>query len=81
MANYKNNTPKLVEGFLDKFFGKIATKAADKALKDINKKDPKLGKLLSRAQDIRKDGEAFLNKMDPDERDEYMDDLFAKYGL
>ena len=81
MPKYKNNTPEIVEGFLDKFFAKIATKAADKTLQKIKKKDPKLGALLGRAQQMRKDGEAFLNKMDPEERDEYMDDLFAKYGL
>ena len=36
MPKYKNLSPKLIEGFLDKMLGKIITKKAEKHIKDIS---------------------------------------------
>jgi flagellar motor component MotA len=80
MPKYKNLTPELVEGFLDKFFSKIATKAADRAVSKIQKNDPKLANLLKTAQKLRKDGEKFLNSMSSTEREKYEDDFMKRYG-
>ena len=80
MPKYKNLSPKLVEGFLDKMLGKVATRAAEKHIKDISKKDPKLGKILQRANKVAKEGEKYLKSMSKDEREKYMDDIYKSYG-
>ena len=48
MAKYKNLSPQLREGIIGKLFGALATRAAKKHIKNISKKDPKLGGLLAR---------------------------------
>ena len=42
MSKYKNNTPQIVEGFLEKMFGAMATRVGQKVAKDIAKKDPEI---------------------------------------
>ena len=80
MPKYKNLSPKLIEGFLDKMLGKIITKKAEKHIKDISKKDPKLGKILQRANNVAKEGEKYLKSMSKDDREKYMDDIYKSYG-
>jgi len=80
MAKYKNLSPQLVEGFLAKMFGKILTKKAEKHIKDILKKDPKLGKILQRANNVAKEGEDYLKSMSKSEREKYMGDIYKDYG-
>lgn len=79
MPNYKKVKSQVREGFLDRFFGKIATKAAEKATKDIQKKDPELGNLLKRAADLRKRADQRLSKMTKQERDDEWESLVKKY--
>ena len=79
MPKYKKVKPEIVEGLLDRFFGKIATKSAEKAIKDIKKKDPELGNLLDQAKQLRKRGEARLAKMTKQERDDDWQALVDKY--
>ena len=79
MVKYKKVKPEITEGFLDKLFGKLATSAASKAIKDIQKKDAELGKLIATAQDLRKRGEARLAKMTKQERDDEWADMVDKY--
>ena len=55
MPKYKNLTPKLIEGFLDKMFGRIATRAGQDVAKDMARKDPTIGKKLARAAALVKD--------------------------
>ena len=81
MPKYKNLKPEIIEGFLDAMFGKVATKAAEKTIKDIEKKDPKLGKLLKIANDVAKKGERHLKSMSKSERDDYMDNLRRDLGV
>ena len=80
MPKYKNLTPKLIEGFIDKMFGRILTKKAEKHIKDITNKDPKLGKILQRANKVAKDGEKYLKSMSKSEREKYMGDIYKDYG-
>ena len=77
MPKYKNLSPKLVEGFLDKMLGKVATKAAEKHIKDISKKDPKLGKRLAYAKKLADDTEKYLNSLPKAERDAIYDEWEA----
>jgi hypothetical protein len=79
MVKYKKVKPEITEGFLDKFFAKVATNTATRAVKNIKKKDPKLGKLLDMAQDLRKQGEAHLSKMTKQEREDYLDDMWDQF--
>jgi len=79
MPNYKKVKPEITEGFLDKFFAKVATNTATRAVKNIKKKDPKLGKLLDMAQELRKQGEAHLSKMTKQEREDYLDDMWDQF--
>tara|TARA_R110002020_G_scaffold68202_3_gene178520 strand:+ start:2879 stop:3121 length:243 start_codon:yes stop_codon:yes gene_type:complete len=79
MPKYKKVKPEIVEGLLDRFFGKIATKSAERAIKDIKKKDPELGNLLDQAKQLRKRGEARLAKMTKQERDDDWQALVDKY--
>ena len=81
MPKYKNLKPEIIEGFLDAMFGKVATKAAEKTIKDIEKKDPKLGKLLKIANDVKKRGERHLKSMSKAEREDYLDKLDRELGL
>ena len=46
LSEAKKVKPEIIEGLLDRFFGKLATGAASRAIKNIKKKDPELGKLL-----------------------------------
>ena len=57
MPKYKNFTPTLVEGFLEKMFGKIATAAGQKVAKEMGKKDPKFGSKMSRVADLKKENQ------------------------
>tara|TARA_R110002110_G_scaffold83238_1_gene216132 strand:- start:155 stop:403 length:249 start_codon:yes stop_codon:yes gene_type:complete len=81
MPKYKNFTPKLVEGFFDKMFGRIITKAGQDVVKDMTRKDPKIGKKLSRVAamiaDIRKD----MKGMTPSQKDKYKRDVWKKAGV
>ena len=79
MPKYKKVKPEIVEVLLDRFFGKIATKSAERAIKDIKKKDPELGNLLDQAKQLRKRGEARLAKMTKQERDDDWQALVDKY--
>ena len=79
MVKYKKVKPEITEGFLDKFFAKVATNTATRAVKNIKKKDPKLGKLLDMAQELRKQGEAHLSKMTKQEREDYLDDMWDEF--
>ena len=45
MARYKNNTPQIVEGFLDKMFGAFVKKRGQQIAKDMGRKDPEMGRL------------------------------------
>ena len=81
MPKYKNLKPEIIEGFLDAMFGKVATKAAEKTIKDIEKKDPKLGKLLKIANDVAKKGERHLKSMSKAEREDYLDKLYRDLGV
>ena len=42
MPKYKNLTPQLIEGFLEKMFGAIATSAGKKVAKDMASKAPEV---------------------------------------
>ena len=79
MPKYKKVKPEITEGFLDRFFAKIATNTADRHIKQIKKKDPEMGKLLDRAQELRKQGEARLAKMTKKEKEKAFADMWAKY--
>ena len=79
MAKYKKVKPEIIEGLLDRFFGKLATGAASRAIKNIKKKAPELGKLLDAAQDLRKRGEERLAKMTKQERDDEWESMVKKY--
>ncbi len=79
MPKYKKVKPEITEGFLDRFFAKIATNTANRVVKNIKKKDPKLGNLLDRAQELRKQGEAHLAKMTKKEREDYLDDMWNQF--
>tara|TARA_B100001564_G_C20551868_1_gene629490 strand:- start:40 stop:237 length:198 start_codon:yes stop_codon:yes gene_type:complete len=46
MPKYKNVTPELVEGFLDKFFSALGKGLRKQALKDLAKKDPAIAKSI-----------------------------------
>ena len=81
MAKYKNLTPKLIEGFLDKMFGKIATATGQQVAIDMAKKDPKVGKLLKVAADMVKRTEKHLSKMSKSERDKWRSDLEKEFGI
>ena len=81
MPKYKNNTPQIVEGFLEKMFGAIATRVGQKVANDIAKKDPEMGKLLDKAQDLMKQAEKRLNKMTPAEKEKYFSDKYKKFGI
>ena len=73
MAKYKNLSPQLREGLIGKLFGALATKAAKKHIKDLTKKDPKLGNLLSRANKAADEAEKYLASMSEKEREEFED--------
>ena len=80
MPKYKNLTPQLIEGFLEKMFGAIATSACKKVAKDMAKKDPEVGKLLSRASDLVSQAEKRLKGMTPAEKKKHFADLEKKLG-
>ena len=80
MSKYKNLSPQIVEGFLDKIFGRILTRKAEKHIKDISKKDPKLGKILQRANNVAKEGEKYLKSMSKSEREKHLGDIYKDYG-
>ena len=73
MAKYKNLSPQLKEGLIGKLFGALATKSAKKHIKDLTKKDPKLGGLLSRANKAADDAEKYLNSLSKEDREEFED--------
>jgi hypothetical protein len=69
MPKYKNNTPQIIEGFLEKMFGALATKTGEKLTKQISKQDPEMGKLLQRGKDLIKQAEKRLKGMSPEEKE------------
>ena len=81
MAKYKKLTPELIEGFLDKMFGRIATQAGKQVAKDMGKKDPNAGELLNRAWKLAGDMEKHLKSMSPSKREKYKKDLWKKAGI
>ena len=81
MAKYKNLTPKLIEGFLDKMFGRIATKVGQDVAKDMSRSDPEIGKLLKHAANLVKKTEKHLNSMSKSEKEKYIKGLEKKLGI
>jgi len=75
MPKYKNNTPQMIEGFLDKMFGKITSKIGQDVVNKMKKKDPTVGKYLSIASDMIKKTEKHLASMSPKEQEKYKQDL------
>ena len=53
MSKYKNLSPQIVEGFLDKMFGRIATRAGQDVAKDMARKE--VTRLLSQVNRLEKD--------------------------
>ena len=81
MPKYKKLTTELVEGFIDRMFGRIATKTGQAIAKDMARKDPKVGKLLSRAANLAKEAEKHLKSMSKDDREKYISDLEDELGI
>ncbi len=81
MATYKKLTPELIEGFLDRMFGRIATRAGQDVAKEMGKKDPEVGKLLKHAANLVKKTEKHLNSMSKAERQKYIKGLEKKLGI
>ena len=68
MSKYKNNTPLVVESFLEKMFGALATAKGKALTKMISKQDPEMGKLLNKGADLIKQAEKRLSKLSPEEK-------------
>ena len=81
MPKYKNLTPKLIEGFLDKMFGRIATRAGQDVAKDMARKYTTVGKKLARAAALVKDIENDMKKMSKAQKKKYEQDLWKKAGV
>ena len=81
MAKYKNLTPKLIEGFIDKMFGRIATRAGQDVAKDMARKDPTVGKKLARAAALVKDIEKDMKNMSKAQKEKYKRDIWKKAGI
>ena len=81
MAKYKKLTPKLIEGFLDKMFGRIATRAGKDIAKEMGKKDPKVGKKLARVAKLVKDIENDMKGLSKAQKDKYKKDIWKKAGV
>ena len=78
---YNEQTIKLAESFLEKLFGKLATKVTDQEIKRLTKADPKLGKLLKIANQAADQGKRHVAKMSAKEKEEFMDRHFKRVGL
>ena len=74
MANYKNLKPEIVEGFLEKMFGKITTKVGQDVANDMAKKDPSFGKKMNRVAALVKDIENDMKSMTKAQKDKYKRD-------
>ena len=81
MAKYKKLTPELIEGFLDKMFGRIATQAGKQVAKDMGKRDPKVGKKMARVAKLVKDIENDMKGMSKAQKDKYKKDIWKKAGV
>jgi|TARA_B110000211_G_scaffold36995_1_gene37222 hypothetical protein len=81
MANYKNLKPEIVEGFLEKMFGKIITKAGQDVANDMAKKDPTFGKKMNRVATLVKDIENDMKNMSKAQKDKYKRDIWKKAGV
>jgi hypothetical protein len=81
MPKYKNNTPQIVEGFLEKMFGALATNTGKKVAAKMSKKDPEMGKLLNRAQGLMKQAEKRLKGMSAAEKEKHFADLEKELGI
>ena len=81
MPKYKNFTPKLIEGFMDRMFGRIATRAGQDVAKDMARKDPRVGKLLGHAAKLVKQIEKEMQGMSKAEKGKYERDLWKKAGV
>ena len=80
MPKYKNNTPQIVESFLEKMFGALVTAKGKKVRADLSKKDPKMGKLLDRAAELMKQAEKRMKGMNRQQKMAHMQDLDDKLG-
>ena len=81
MARYKNNTPQIVEGFLDKMFGAFVKKRGQQIAKDMGRKDPEMGRLLCIAAKAINQAEKRLKNMTPAEKKKHFSDLEKLAGL
>ena len=71
MANYKNLDENIINEFIGKIFVGIAKRQAKSIVKDISKKDPKLGKRLAMATKLADDTKKYLANLPKDERDAF----------
>ena len=78
---YNEQTIKLAESFLEKLFGKLATKVTDQEIKRLTKADPKLGKLLKIANKAAEAGEKHLAKMSKKDQQKFLDSALKRVGL
>tara|TARA_R100000008_G_C3561269_1_gene156318 strand:+ start:63 stop:260 length:198 start_codon:yes stop_codon:yes gene_type:complete len=62
MPKYKNVTPQLVEGFMEKFFAALGRGLRKQALKDLAKKDPVIAKSIKDLEQAKANLEKSLNK-------------------
>lgn len=81
MAKYKKVDPAVVEGFLSKMFGRIATQVGKDVVKDMGKKDPGIVKKLNRISDLIADVEKDLKGKTKAQQDKYHRDLWKKAGI
>ena len=81
MTKYKNLTPKLIEGFLDKMFGRIATKTGQAVATDMSRNDPEIGKKLARVAKLVKDIEKDMKGMSKAQKTKYERDIWKKAGV
>ena len=81
MPKYKNNRPEIVEGFLEKMFGALATSKGQQIAAKMAEKDPEIGKKLKIAQKAMADARKQLSKMSPSEKKKHFADLRKSTGL
>lgn len=81
MAKYKPVDEKIVEGFMEKMFGRIVTKAGQQVAADIAKKDPKFGSKFKRLNNMIKDIEKDLKGKTKAQQAKYKRDLFKAAGI
>tara|TARA_B100000287_G_C19942440_1_gene507012 strand:+ start:68 stop:304 length:237 start_codon:yes stop_codon:yes gene_type:complete len=77
MAKYKNLDENIINEFIGKIFGALAKNKAKSVVKDLSKKDPKLGKRLAYAKKLADDTQKYLNSLPKAERDAIYDEWEA----